>query len=94
MIALGYNTMKTDPTILILLGKGKTTLANFIKKVSQSGINLEIIEGTETLKKDVAQIKSNGESGICTIINLQSESDLKTVPLGLRRRAVVFNLSF
>ena len=82
--------MSKNPKILILIGKGKTTLSTFIKHLAGTD-NIRVYNNFE--KEDEAYVKANAEEeGICSVINLLSEKDLQGVGAGIKRRALVFKI--
>jgi hypothetical protein len=72
--------------ILILVGRGKSVLTDFIKSA-------DTICGIKSLIKRENYIKENCD-GIDYVIHLDSEDDIKKIPAGIKRRSVIFKIDF
>ena len=84
--------MLNDKKILILIGKGKTTLSKFIQKASHEGASAKVLYGVDEANKASATIKIDCASGFRHIIELESPEEIKKLSEGLVRRAVVFKI--
>jgi len=83
-------------TILVLVGRGKSTLSDWIMSLPQNNGKpwLDTIFGIKDFIKDVNTIKSDVSCGFRYIVHLQSEEDIKKIPLGLRRRSLIYKIDF
>lgn len=84
--------MTQKPTILILVGKGKTALTNIIKRMSYAGEIQNFYRGYEEVIKESSYIKGECEDGVISIVHLNDSHDFLKLPLGIRKRAVMFTL--
>jgi hypothetical protein len=76
----------TERSILVFIGRGKSTLTNFIGAVTIPGVK-DAIKFSDIIKKRVAL-------GERIIIHLEQEADVKKLPLGIKRRALVYKIDF
>ncbi len=83
-------------TILILVGRGKSTLTRWILDLLENEGKpwLGILLGVRELIKDSDAIKKEVSSGFRYIVHLESEEQIKKIPLGIKRRALIYKLDF
>jgi hypothetical protein len=87
--------MKEQPkNILILVGRGKSVLTDWIENLYLIENQLYTIYGIKELVKKSDEIKSDVSVGFRVIVHLQSEEDIKKIPLGIKRRAWIFKLDY
>ena len=95
MLSLINYMNEQKKTILILVGRGKSTLTNWIKDLLGEEVNgLEICLGAKYVIKHQDDIKKEVSSGFKYIIHMESESEIKKLPLGIKRRSLVFKIDF
>ena len=85
-----------EKNILILVGRGKSTLTNWMMNLFENEDQpwINILFGVKALIKDQADIKKEVESGFKYIVHLQNKEDVKKIPLGIKRRALIFKIDF
>lgn len=73
-------------TILVFVGRGKSTLSSYIA----NSINYF---GVKSVLDNEAKIKEESQSEK-VILHLESESDLEMLGAGLQRRSILFKIDF
>ena len=75
-----------DKQIIVLVGKGKSTLTNMFKAE-------KIYFGWQGANNDADRIKKNCELFV-VCIHLEDESQFKKLTAGIKRRSLMFKVSF
>ena len=78
--------------VLILMGRGKSTLTDFFKELVE-GAPIPVIYDRVSEKKS-REIKEGVEEGFQFVIHIQGEKALKAIPLSIRKRALIFKIDF
>ena len=87
-----------DKKILVLIGKGKSTLINFF--LENSGLilhdNIKFFDGLPKKQKDIMKIKEfiYKKKGNRFIITMDNDLQYKELEPSIKRRAMKFNLFF
>ena len=77
-----------ERNIIILLGYGKSTLTQFLNP------DAPLFLGVHSLKKGADKIKLHCKKNYPIIIHLDNEKELDQLPAGIKRRALIYYISF
>lgn len=85
--------IKRKKNILILIGRGKSTITDFIEGINPETYVLTIYGIRDLLRCLKGLIKRN-DDGLRTIIHLEIYEHVNKIPLIIKKRALIFKLDF